>query len=405
VLTELVPAGDGRLAPSEARLAALEAKVARAVVRARAPATLRAYRSDWADFAVWCDGIGTSALPAAPGVVAAYVAEMADPPDDRAPAAVSTITRRLAAIGEGHKAAGHPNPCTDELVRTTMGGVRRMLGVAPRQKTALRTADLRAVLSGFNPAKLLDIRDRSLLLLGFAGGMRRSELVGLDVGDVIQVDEGLLVGLRNSKTDQEGRGRKVEVVYGTHPATCPVRAWRAWLAASGINEGPAFRSVDRHCRLGERRLSDQSVALVVKRHMVGLGQAAATYAGHSLRRGMATTAAKGGASERAIMRATGHTSTQTVRGYIEAGDASPTRPLGTWGCDRGASVSSSKWGDQAPTKLPPGPPRAEGCRSHDQEPHQPSGKVLPLPAAIRAALGPPTRSDHLKTRDADETLR
>ncbi|MDP1891653.1 MAG: site-specific integrase, partial [Gemmatimonadaceae bacterium] len=106
------------------RLADLEAKVARAVTRSRAPATLRAYHSDWRDFTLWCETIGASALPATPSVVAAYLAERAEPPDDRRPAAVSTLTRRMAAIGEGHRAAGHPNPCADELVRTTMAGLR-----------------------------------------------------------------------------------------------------------------------------------------------------------------------------------------------------------------------------------------------------------------------------------------
>jgi site-specific recombinase XerD len=302
------------------RLADLEAKVARAVTRSRAPATLRAYHSDWRDFTLWCETIGASALPATPSVVAAYLAERAEPPDDRRPAAVSTLTRRMAAIGEGHRAAGHPNPCADELVRTTMAGLRRILGVAPVRKKALVTADLRAMVATLSPSKLLDIRDRALLLLGFAGGMRRSELVGLDVDDLNPVDEGLLVILRSSKTDQEGRGRRVEIVYGTNAATCPVRAVRAWLVASDITSGAVFRPVDRHGRIGATRLSERAVALVVKRHALGLGLAATSYAGHSLRRGMATTASKGGASERTIMRTTGHTSAATVQGYIEDGE-------------------------------------------------------------------------------------
>ena len=263
--------------------------------------------------------VGLEALPAGPGTVAAYVAEMADPPDDRAPAAVSTITRRLAAIGEGHKVAGHLNPCTEVVVRETMKGIRRMLGVAPKAKRAVSTADVRAAVSPLGTS-LLDTRDRLVLLLGFAGAMRRSELVGLDVADVEEVDEGLLVHLERSKTDQEGAGRRVEVVYGTDAATCPVRAWRAWLAASGIAEGPVFRPVDRHGRLGSRRLSPQAVAIVVKRHMAALGYRSGDFAGHSLRRGHATTAARNGASERTIMRTTGHTSTATVRGYVEDGE-------------------------------------------------------------------------------------
>ncbi|MGH9178295.1 MAG: site-specific integrase, partial [Acidimicrobiales bacterium] len=321
VLPELAarpPAADGAGALPP-RLADLEAKVAAAISRGRSAATLRAYRSDWADFTTWCATVGLEALPAAPATVAGYVAEMASPPDDRSPAAVSTITRRLAAIGEGHKVAGHPNPCTEVVVRETMKGIRRILGVAPRPKKAVATADVRAAVGPLGTS-LLDTRDRLVLLLGFAGAMRRSELVGLDVADVEEVDEGLLVHLGRSKTDQEGAGRRVEVVYGTEAPTCPVRAWRAWLAASGITDGPVFRPVDRHGRLGERRLSAQAVAIVVKRHMAGLGYRSADFAGHSLRRGHATTAARNGASERTIMRTTGHTSTATVRAYVEDGE-------------------------------------------------------------------------------------
>ncbi|MGH9180489.1 MAG: site-specific integrase, partial [Acidimicrobiales bacterium] len=269
---------------SPERLAALEAKVAAAITRGRAAATLRAYRSDWADLSTWCRTVGVAFLPAHPGTVASYVAELADPPDDRLPAAVSTITRRLAAIGAGHKVAGHPNPCTDQLVRETMKGIRRMLGVAPRQKKGVSTADVRAAVAPLG-SSLLDTRDRLILLLGFAGAMRRSELVGLDVDHVEEVDEGLLVHLGRSKTDQEGRGRRVEVVYGSDAATCPVRAWRAWLATAGIAEGPVLRPVDRHGRLGAQRLSAQAVGMVVKRHMARLGYRSADFAGHSLRRG------------------------------------------------------------------------------------------------------------------------
>jgi len=322
VLPELAPSAvidTVAAAASPERLAALEAKVAAAITRGRADATLRAYRSDWADFSTWCRTVGVAFLPAHPGTVASYVAELADPPDDRRAAAVSTITRRLAAIGEGHKVAGHPNPCTDQLVRETMKGIRRMLGVAPRQKKGVSTADVRAAVAPLGSG-LLDTRDRLILLLGFAGAMRRSELVGLDVDHVEEVDEGLLVHLGRSETDQEGRGRRVEVVYGSDAATCPVRAWRGWLATAGIAEGPVLRPVDRHGRLGAQRLSAQAVGMVVKRHMARLGYRSADFAGHSLRRGHATTASRNGASERTIMRTTGHTSTTTLRGYVEDGE-------------------------------------------------------------------------------------
>lgn len=302
--------------PSPARLADLEARIARAVAKGRSAATIRAYASDWADFATWCEAIGLDALPAAPASVAGYVAELAFPPDDRSAMAVSTITRRLAAIGQVHGLAHHRNPATDALVREAMQGIRRALGVAPRhQKKGITTGDITAAMAPLG-AGLADARDRLILLLGYAGAMRRSELAAITPGDVEEVPEGLLVRLPRSKTDQEGAGRRVEVVYGTDSVTCPVRAYRAWLGVSGITEGPILRRVDRHGRL-LGPLSPQAVAMVVKAHMGKLGHAAGDFAGHSLRRGHATTASRAGASEATIMRTTGHTSTATLRGYVE----------------------------------------------------------------------------------------
>ena len=321
VLADLVPervraARDGA---SPDRLAELEAKIAQAIARSRAPATLRAYRSDWADFVLWCDSVGLEALPAGAGTVAAYVAELADPGDDRAPRAVSTIERRLAAIGQAHTVAKQANPAREPLVAETMKGIRRTLGVAQDHKRGLTPADLRAMVAGLGD-RLIDHRDRSLLLVGFAGGFRRSELVGIDVDHVAEHPEGLLVALVRSKTDQEQAGRRVEIVYGNSADTCPVRAWRRWLEESGIGDGPAFRPVDRHGNISANRLSAQAVGIVVKRHTARLGHDTRDFAGHSLRRGMATTAARNGAAERTIMRATGHTATETLRGYIEEGE-------------------------------------------------------------------------------------
>ncbi len=245
-------------------MADLEAKIRRAVAQGRSEATLRAYATDWADFATWCRTVGFDPLPATPGMIAGYVSEMAFPPDDRAPAAVSTITRRLAGIGQVHQVAGQPNPCVDTLVRETMRGVRRALGVAPRQKRAVTTADVKAAVAPLGDSAA-DRRDRAILLVGFAGAMRRSELAAITAADVDDVAEGLLIRLRRSKTDQEARGRRIEVVYGNHPDSCPVRAWRAWVTAANIIEGPVLRGVDRHGRiLGP--LSPQGVAIGPREH-------------------------------------------------------------------------------------------------------------------------------------------
>jgi site-specific recombinase XerD len=308
----------GTLSPE--RAAELEAKVARAVAATRAPATLRAYRADGADFTVWCGHLGVEALPVRPEVLAAYLSELAQPGDDRNPAAVATIERRLSAIAQAHRVAGFGSPRRHPLVAETIRGVRRLLGVAPKsRKAGTLTADVQAAVAAIDVERMAGLRDRALLLVGFAAGMRRSELVGLDVEDLEAAPEGYVVRLRSSKTDQEAAGRAVPVVYGTDPGCCPVRAVRAWTAAAGIAAGPLFRPINRHGRVLPRRLSAQSVALLVKAHMGGLGHPRAEFAGHSLRRGHATSAARGGAAERTIMATTGHRSTRTVRTYIEEG--------------------------------------------------------------------------------------
>lgn len=282
-------------------------------VASKAPSTLRGYRSDWAHFTAWCAGHGLASLPAEPSTVALYVTDLA------AAAKVGTITRRLSSISQAHKTAGVDSPTGNPLVRTTMAGIRRRLGTAQAAKAPLLTADLRAMSANLDPARLLDVRDRALLLVGFAGAFRRSELIALDVDDVADGPDGLTVTIRRSKTDQAGAGRQVGIPYGSNPDTCPVRAYRAWLAAAEITAGPVFRPVDRHGNVGGRRLSTEAVALVVKRHAGRLGLDATAYAGHSLRAGLATAAAQAGASERSIMAQTGHRSLPMVRRYIRAG--------------------------------------------------------------------------------------
>ena len=163
------------------------------------------------------------------------------------------------------------------------------------------------------------LRDRALLLLGFAGGFRRSELVALDADDVTEMDDGLRVRIRRSKTDPEGQGREVGVPYGQHPESCPIRALRGWQTVAAVDSGPLFRAVDRHDQVHAARLSDRGVARVVQRAAQPAGLDPSRYAGHSLRAGLATAAAQGGAPERAIMAQTGHRSLTMVRRYIRSG--------------------------------------------------------------------------------------
>lgn len=279
----------------------------------KAAATVRAYRSDWRDFTAWCDCRALVALPASPETVALYITDLAGW------AKCSTIGRRLAAISQAHQTAGHESPTQTPRVRTTMAGIRRTIGVAQQGKVPVLTADLRRMVGTLDD-RVIGIRDRALLLVGFAGAFRRSELVGLDVADITDGADGLTVLLRRSKTDQEGVGRKIGLPYGSSPATCPVRAYRAWLEASGITDGPVFRPVDRHGRVRPGRLSGNAVALIVKRTLSNAGVDSANYAGHSLRAGLATSAAQAGASERSIMAQTGHKSLPMVRRYIRDGN-------------------------------------------------------------------------------------
>ena len=280
--------------------------------QSKAHSTLRAYRSDWTHFTRWCDARGRAALPASAETVALYVTDLA------ATHRPATLTRRLAAISVAHKAAGCETPTASAPVRAVLQGIRRVKGTAPTQKVAAVTADIRAMIGKLRLDTLGGLRDRALLLTGFAGGMRRGELAGLDVGDVEFVHEGATVTIRRSKSDQEGVGARVGLPYGSDPATCPVRALRAWLDAFRVAEGPLLRAVDRHGRLGEGRMSGQAVAEVIKRAAVSIGQDPARYGGHSLRAGMATAAAQAGATEAAIQRQ-GRWRSLVVRRYVRHG--------------------------------------------------------------------------------------
>jgi site-specific recombinase XerD len=284
------------------------------IAASKAPGTVRAYRSDLRHFEAWCASRAHQSLPAAPETVADYIAYLA-----QAGMKPATITRRLSAISEAHKMAQLESPTQTQLVRMTAAGIRRTLGMAQHQVRRIPEKDLVAMVAAL-PDDLRGLRDRAILLVGFVGGMRRSELVGLDVDDVVEETEGLRVTIRRSKTDQEGAGREVGLVRGRHALTDVVRAVAEWREAAGIREGPIFREVDRGDRVGSARLSDRAVARIVKGAAERVGIDPATVSGHSLRGGLATSAAKAGAPERMIMRTTGHKSEAMVRRYIEAGN-------------------------------------------------------------------------------------
>jgi len=277
---------------------------------ARAAATLRAYAADWRIFTAWCAAHGVDALPATPHTVALFLADLEGRP--------ATLRRKLAAIAVMHRAAGHDSPTDHGVVRATFTGIRRERGVAPRPKTALLVDELRAAVATCGERRL-DVRDRALVLLGFAGALRRSELVGLDVADVGFEGEGLVLRLRRSKTNQEGELEEVAVLYGSDPQTCPVRALQAWIASGAIVEGPLFRAVDRAGRVGSGRLTARIVGERVKKIGARSGLDPQSYAAHSLRSGFATSAARANKSEAAIMRQGRWKSIPVARRYIRAG--------------------------------------------------------------------------------------
>lgn len=321
----------------------------RYLVAARSESTRRAYASDWAHFTTWYQAQGDEhdnpqpALPASPEVVALYLAQHA--PSHK----VTTLIRRCSAISAVHQAAGHPSPTASVLVRTTLAGIRRVHGIAPDAKDPLLAHQVRRLLDALptDPARtLLAARDRALLVLGFYGALRRSELVALDTTDVEVNEHGLIVTVRRSKTDQDGAGRRIAMLHTGSPDSCPAETYTAWTTAlsatvtararthqllpgEGVHPegegstgpliGPVFRSVDRHGNPAPTRLSDRAVARVVQRTALRAGLGHLDLAGHSLRAGFATSAAAAGKSERSIMKQTGHTSLPMVRRYIREG--------------------------------------------------------------------------------------
>lgn len=288
----------------------------------RAPATERAYASDWSDFGDWCAAADRLALPASADTVGLYLVHLV-----RAGRSVATVARRCSAIAGFHAAGGHASPIGDE-VRELLACIRRRLGVAPRlAKAALSLGDLRRMVDASGDG-VLCARDRAVLLLGFASGLRRSEISALDIGDVDQVAAGLVVRLRRSKTDQEGRGRELGIPRGRRVATCPVRAVSRWLRQRGEAAGPLFfrGGLDGRLLDGER-LSGAGVAMVVQRLAAAVGLDASRYGGHSLRAGLATAAAELGASDRAIMGRTGHSSSEMVGRYVRHGSLFASDPL------------------------------------------------------------------------------
>lgn len=286
---------------------ALADRLATLVANSISESSRRAYQSDLAHFEMWG---GT--VPAAPALVASYLAAHAEE------LSVATLVRRVATISKAHEARALSNPCRSEIVRATLRGIKRTRGTAQQQAKPLVREDLLRVLDSLGQT-VKDVRDRALLLLGFAGGFRRSELVGLDCVDIEHVPQGLIVTLRFSKTDQEGAGRKVGIPYG-RTRHCPVAALDAWLTLSRIESGPIFRPVDRHSHIHPERLSGEAVSLVIRERIAATGIDPSGFSGHSLRAGFATSAAQAGVSTLKIRAQTGHASDAMLARYVRDGE-------------------------------------------------------------------------------------
>ena len=278
----------------------------------KADETRRAYRSDFAAFNRYCTAHGQPFLPATPAMVAAFVSSEAD-----RGISPSTITRRVAAIRYAHLLDGHATPTESEAVKSVVRGIRRKIGTKPAKKSAA-TADVIGNMLGACPDTLRGKRDRALLALGFAGAFRRSELVALQVADLAEEPDGYRVTIRHSKTDQESAGQEIAIPRGTKLR--PVEAVRAWLDAAGIVEGPVFRPINRGGRVVDAMLTAESAAQVVKDAAERAGLDPAAFAGHSLRAGFLTSAAKAGASIFKMMDQSRHMSVETLRGYVRDAD-------------------------------------------------------------------------------------
>lgn len=272
----------------------------------KAPRTRDAYRAAFGHFVDWTQG-HAPVLPASVDTVAAYLASMAD--RGRRP---STIDQAAAAIAYAHRAAGHEPPTHSEAVKAVLRGIRRRLGTKPRRKAPATSQALTKMLRRI-PATLQGKRDRALLLIGFAAALRRSELVALNVEDLEATAEGIFVHIRKSKTDQEGEGHSVAVPRGAKLK--PVEALADWLDAAGIESGPVFVSIGKGSRLSRERLSDRSVADIVKARAKAARLDPTLFAGHSLRSGFVSSALESGADLLKIMSVTRHTQVDTLRVY------------------------------------------------------------------------------------------
>ena len=277
--------------------------------------TIRAYKSDYRDFGLFCAQNGFKSLPADPKIVSLYLTHLSTKD-----VKISTLKRRLVSIGVIHKLKGHYLDTKHPSIIENIMGIKRRKGSIQKGKKPLLINYLKQiidVIDSNNNEEIKKFRDRSIILIGFSGGFRRNEIVSLDYEDLDFVTEGLKINLRRSKTDQFGEGAVKGLPYFDNSQYCPVLSLKKWIKVSSIKSGPLFRRFAKGSKLTESRLTDQTVALLIKEYLKLAGIDSENYSGHSLRSGFATSAAESGAEERSIMAMTGHKSTEMVRRYIK----------------------------------------------------------------------------------------
>jgi site-specific recombinase XerD len=277
--------------------------------------TVRAYKSDFNDFGLFCAKNGFKSLPSEPKIVSLYLTHLSTKS-----AKMSTLKRRLVSIGLIHRLKGHYLDTKHPTIIENIMGIKRRKGSIQKGKKPILINDLKDIINVIdqvNKEEIKKLRDRSIILIGFSGGFRRNEIVSLDHEDLDFVSEGLKINLKRSKTDQFGEGSVKALPYFDSLKYCPVVSLQKWIEISKINSGPLFRRFIKGSNLSENRLTDQTVALLIKKYLQLAGIDSKNYSGHSLRSGFATSAAESGAEERSIMAMTGHKSTEMVRRYIK----------------------------------------------------------------------------------------
>ena len=281
----------------------------------KAKNTVRAYKSDFSDFGVFCSQNGFNSLPSEPKIVSLYLTHLATKN-----AKMSTLKRRLVSIGVIHKLKGHYLDTKHPTIIENFMGIKRRKGSIQKSKKPILINSLKSIINVIdqqNKKEIKKLRDRSIILIGFSGGFRRNEIVSLDYDDLDFVPEGLKINLRKSKTDQFGEGFTKALPYFDSSEYCPVVSLKKWIEVSKITSGPMFRRFTKGSKLSDNRLTDQTVAILIKQYLKIAGVDSKNYSGHSLRSGFATSAAELGVEERNIMAMTGHKSTEMVRRYIK----------------------------------------------------------------------------------------